>query len=220
MRYPSFLRVVFGGLALLFAGQASSQVTKPKTVLEIISNRVIWGKDFPLALAQMEALSKSDDKTAELSPTKMTLSKLYANAQAADASLKSITKALIGAERQDLFKKTKKNFPFEARSPKIEVVKAPQNDSVFVSLNFGPTEFLRPDLRITQIEKELGAAERVGYRVYEGRGEERPLIITYHSYADGAIIFAESNYSDQPRLVDRVYFDTPKLVTALKSSLK
>ncbi len=220
MHYQTFLRVLFGSLVLLFAERAFSQVAQSKSVLEIVSNRSIWGKDFSLALAQMEALSKSDDKIAELSFTTLASSRRYANAQAADASLKNTTRVLRGAERQDLFKKTKKNFPFEARLPKTEVLKAPEADSVLVGLTFGKTEFLRPDLRVTQIEKELGVAQRVTHRVTEGLGEELPLIITYHSYADGVIIFAESNYSDEPRLVNRVYFDTPKLVTALKSALK
>ena len=109
MYYQNLLRALLGSIALLFAEQAFSQVAQPKSVLDIVSNRSIWGKDFSLALAQMEALSKSDDKIAELSFTTLASSRRYANAQAADVSLKNTTRLLKGSERQSLYKKTKSN---------------------------------------------------------------------------------------------------------------
>ena len=222
MRNQTFLRAVLGCVVLLLAGYIHAQGTKAKTVMEIISNRAIWGKDFPLALAQMEALSKSgdQDKTAELTPTTLVRSQRFTNALAADAALKRTTAAFRGAEKKDLFKKTKKNFPFMTRKPVIAVEKAPKVDSVLVALNFGQAEFLKPGVKVTDVQKELGAAERVTYRLIEGRGEELPEILTFYSYANGAITFVESNFSAEPRLLGMVYFDTPKLVTALKSSLK
>ena len=89
-----------------------------------------------------------------------------------------------------------------------------------MGLDFGQVQFFKPGSKIIDIQKELGAAQLVTYRTVNAEGEELPLIITYYSYANGAIIFSESNFSAEPRLLDKVYFDVPKLVTALKISLK
>ena len=225
MHYPTFLHTALAGLALLLAGCAVAQPgpgakTKPKTAVEIISNRAIWGKDFPLALAHLEALGNAGDKTAELFPTALARPSRYAGTEAADPGVRSANSALEGAERLRTFQKVLKNFPFQPQTPKTQLIKAPESDSVLVSLTFGQAELLKPDLRIPTILKELGPAERISYRTIHARGEERPLILTMYSYANGTIVFVESNQGAEPRLLNRVLFDVPNLVNALKTNLK
>lgn len=212
-------------LALFCTGCLGAQTGRdstaaPKTVLEIISNRAIWGNDFPLALAYMESVAQTGDKTLELTPTALARPQRFVNAQAANPQVGRLNTALQNADQKDSYQKVRRNFSFQTRPPTTDLVKAAGSDSVLVGLNFGKVQFFKPNVNMITIQKELGQAEQVSYQTINGQGEGLPQILTFHSYAGGAIVFVESNYSRQPRLLERVYFDALKLVNALKTDLK
>ena len=75
-------------------------------------------------------------------------------------------------------------------------------------------QFLKPGLTISDVEARLGKAERVTTEVLDDGTERRPVILTLHHYAGGAIIFVESDMNPNIHSVDRVFLDVSKISAA------
>ena len=75
-------------------------------------------------------------------------------------------------------------------------------------------EFLRRGTTIQSVLAAYGKPEKTTTEVVHGRGDRRPAVLTLHHYANGAVVFVESDLAPTPGLVDRVVVDVP-VATAL-----
>jgi len=77
-----------------------------------------------------------------------------------------------------------------------------------VAITGSNLQYLAPRLTVRQVETEIGPPEAVTTQVIQSERDRRPVALTLHSYANGAIIFAESDWMP-PGLIDRVILDVP-----------
>jgi len=64
--------------------------------------------------------------------------------------------------------------------------------------------------------KEFGKPDRVSTRVVRSPDRERrPVVLTLHSYAGGAVQFAQSDWSAKPGTVDRVFLNVALVSQAI-----
>src|SRR5205814_1791708 len=82
-----------------------------------------------------------------------------------------------------------------------------------VAAEGGP--FLQPGLTIADVRRRLGKEERVITELVDDGTERRPVGLTLHFYAGGAIAFVESDHSVKIGSVDRVLLDASKISAAL-----
>ena len=90
---------------------------------------------------------------------------------------------------------------------KSDVIQSSDDGSFRIAL-IG-TEFLRRGLTVNQVEAAIGQPETVTTQLIQSEGERRPVILTLHSYAGGAVVFAESDLAPKPGVIDRVILNLP-----------
>lgn len=202
--------------------QRSGGQTSPnqKTLFEIVSNRAIWGKDFPLALAYLEPLANSGENMVEMFPGAVRLGNKFPVSQQTEAQVKArtIDSLTRNYEKSPFYQKLNKNFPFQSRPVNVSVLNPPQEDSLVINIIFEGAQLLPPDMTIATIQRELGKPELIKNIAIHARGEERPTILRLYSYAQGTILFGEAEIS--PGLLNRVYFNLPALLNSLNTNLK
>jgi len=132
-----------------------------------------------------------------------------------------LTKKTENVEKTSWYGMIEKQFAFQKPGSKVATISLKESDSLAVAvvLETGYPIF-DAHIKISTIKKELGAPERVGTRVLNARGEERPLILTLYSYAKGTIVFAEADIAPEPGLLNRVYINVPNLFNSLNKELR
>lgn len=64
----------------------------------------------------------------------------------------------------------------------------------------------------------FGPPESVTTMLIQNDTDRRPVVLTLSAYANGAILFAESDWAPVPGVVDRVLLDVRKITGALSHS--
>jgi hypothetical protein len=75
-------------------------------------------------------------------------------------------------------------------------------------------QLLAPDLSIAAIAKRFGPPDEVKQEMVPSEREGRPVTLTSHRYAGGAVIFAESDWGE-PGIVNRVILNVPAVSAEL-----
>jgi hypothetical protein len=115
-------------------------------------------------------------------------------------------------EFADLLKGVSAQAPAQLQ---VEVVPfLPDDDFFHVAWSNPSLQFLAPNLSVATVRERVGPPERTTQELIQNETERRPVVLTLHSYAGGAIIFAESDWST-PGVVDRVIFDVRAITAAL-----
>lgn len=96
-----------------------------------------------------------------------------------------------------------------ARAPgfRAEVQRLPEDESSHVVWSRPDGQFLRRGVTTRSVIETYGKPERTTTEVVHGRGERRPAVLTLHHYANGAVVFVESDLAPTPGVVDRVVLD-------------
>jgi hypothetical protein len=96
-----------------------------------------------------------------------------------------------------------------ARAPgfRAEVQHLPEDESFRVVWSRPDGEFLRRGVTTRSVIETYGRPERTTTEVVHGRGERRPAVLTLHHYANGAVVFVESDLAPTPGVVDRVVLE-------------
>lgn len=207
IRFPILLvlPLVFG-LALPAAGQGD----QASDIVKILSTRTLWGKDFPAALSSLPHWNRIGERTVALFPDRFLGATPFRTAEAAQPTRVALSQALsqtapspVPAFVELLGRLTGRPFPFQS-----DVVQSVDDDSYRVAITGSNLQYLAPRLTVRQVETEIGPPEAVTTQVIQSERDRRPVTLTLHSYANGAIIFAESDWMP-PGLIDRVILDVP-----------
>jgi len=96
---------------------------------------------------------------------------------------------------------------------KVEVHYLTEDRSYRISAA-GP-QFLPDRLSMAMVRSRLGKEERVSTELLDDGTERRPVVLTLHHYAGGAIVFVESDLNPNIGSVDRVFLDAPKISASI-----
>ncbi len=197
-------------LIALVSPQLSAQ---PQTdVARILTDSTLWGKDFGVLLAQLRAFQEAGEKTLYVFPDRLAGASPFVQAPAAQRAVARVSSAMV-RNRQRRLKDPYAVMaaPGAAASLRAESIRLPvDGDGYHVSLGAG-LQFFPAGLTIKTVYGRLGPPEKTVLLTIQTIGDRRPVILTLHIYAGGAISFAESDMAD-PGRVERVLVGLAKLV--------
>lgn len=216
-----FWLIAFSALAV--SGFALSMDERPPqpasaSLEKVLSDDTIWGKDFDALVSILASANAAGEETLFVFPDKVVVGRKSASL----AEARSMAQRLTAATQRPL-PKLKPKFQAGTRRSgdraiaafPPEAVAFPEDDSFRAVWSRPGTEFLKRDIPIQRIEERFGPPESVTTMVVQNEYERRPVILTLHSYAGGAIIFAESDWAPVPGMVDRVLLDVRKATRVL-----
>jgi hypothetical protein len=209
------LPLVFG-LAFPVVGQDDQS----STVTRILTIRALWGQDFPAALSSLPYWSRVGERTVVVFHDRIIGATPFRTAEAAQPARITLSEQLSQSAPSpapafiDLLSGvTGRPSPFRS-----DVVRGSDDGSYRVAIVGPSPQFLPPGLTVEMVESLIGPAQAVTSQVIQTEGERRPVILTLHSYAGGAVIFAESDFAPKPGLIDRSILNVPDVsAVAFKS---
>lgn len=197
----------------------SIDLLQRKTVAQILSDRSLWGKDFPTVLAFLGSWSTVNEPNVFVFPNRVVGSTQYKTRDAAQQAAARLSEAMKAtrarpkAEFADLLRGVPAQAPPQLR---VEVIRfLPDDDFFHVAWSNPSLQFLAPNLSVATVRDRLGPPEKTTQELVQNETERRPVVLTLHDYAGGAIVFAESDWSPQPGSVDRVIIDVRAITAAL-----
>jgi hypothetical protein len=191
-------------LVLGAALPAFAQVNQTAAVTKILTARGLFGKDFGAALASLPAWGRAKEASVAVFPDRVVGATPFKTAEAARPALAALGEALRQATPTAAapFAALLKGVVGKPPPLKSDVIQSSDDASFRVALT-GP-EFLRRGLTVKEVEAAIGPPEAVTTQLIQSERDRRPVILTLHSYAGGAIVFAESDLAPRPGVVDRV----------------
>ena len=185
-----------------------------RSLEDILTDQALWGKGFPSALATLPAFARAGEKQVWIFRDRVLGGTKFRNREEADRQASRLSDALKVMQNTGPRSAKLKAYMGQRVEPlRAEVVLLPDDRSYRVAA-IG-SDFLPERLMINDVRKRLGKEERTTTELLDDGTDRRPVILTLHHYAGGAIIFAESDWSPIAGSVDRVFLDASKISTTL-----
>lgn len=222
-----------GRAAASAAGPARATQDRQAKVREILADKTLWGGDFESVLASLKDWGESGRREIvvfvgeAVESIKIPSSEAAAVVQVSPAEQFAKARERATALRSLMsVNEPKFNAQFEqqigenaaAQLKTVRPTAFPSKDGqpavVALEKTTGTAQNLAQGLTLSAVAERHGAPEQITYRRIDAGDERRPLVLTLHHYAGGAIMFAESNMT--PRgAVERVILDVPKVSRAI-----
>jgi hypothetical protein len=211
--------ILFGAVVLLSMASAFADPQQDKTnaLAKIFTAPGLWGKDYPAALASVPAWNRLGEKRVWVFADRVIGGSPHKTREEAQAEATRFSEAVkeLRTKPAPKFEALLREKTEQLRAGKMDVIPFFQEDGTArIAWTTGSHELLAPRLKMATVTERLGPAKKVSTEVIQGQGESRPVILTVHSYADGAVAFAESDVAPRPGFVNRVILDVP-VVTAV-----
>ena len=214
-------RIVLGGLLAISLGwllAPDEAKTDSPAPLKVLSDPVLWGKDFRFVLASLHTWSQIGANTITVFPHDViatTPSYKTRNEVQRKAAEMAVSREQphpsLRPEALDFLKDVyEQSIPFTAKELLFR-----EDNSYRVAWSDPSAQFLARSLTFRQVEKLLGPPEKITTRLILTERDGRPIKLILHSYAQGSIIFAASDLSPDPGGVDRVILNVPAIMPAL-----
>jgi hypothetical protein len=215
MRNASIASIArFASAFVVLAAVAFAQ-QPPSGLQRILADQELWGDDYPAVLTRLRALQDSGERTVYI----------FADRAAGAAAARTQSDVQPRASRMaaKIARPAALPAPFaqlqQRATPantavRAEAIRLRDGDGYHLALTRASgLQLLRPGLTIDAVRAQLGAPERVTQQTIQNEGDRKPVILTLHQYAGGAIAFAESNMAE-PGVVERVVLDLNAAVAA------
>lgn len=190
----------------------------PEALAKILNDRELWGKDFPIVLAYLPIWKQVDEDEVAIFPNQVVSETRYKSRDEAGEKLTKMQQVALKRppKPKPQFLKSVVAPTDEAPPFKIELNSKFKDDGLTRVAWIAPSlEFLPPDLTIAKVRKRLGKEEKITQQVIQTERDSRPVVLTLHHYASGAIIFVESDWNPKPGSVDRVRLDVAAVTIAV-----
>jgi hypothetical protein len=179
---------------------------------DILTDQSLWGEKFPAALAALPGFSGGGESQVWIFSDRVVGGNKFRERDQADRQVRNVSEALK-KPRQPRSDKLRAMIGTGQSPLKPTAILFTDDRTHRVAAEGGP--FLRPGLSIADVRRRLGKEERTTTEVLDDGTEHRPVILTLHFYAGGAIAFAESDRSVKIGSIDRVLLDASKISTTL-----
>ena len=183
---------------------SSATAQAPGPAARVLLEAELWGGDHATLVATLKALRDAGETAAFVFADRVAGATAFPVAQDAQARSARVRSLAAGPPRlQPPFQALGRQAQSAAAPLTVEPAQLVDGDGYHVVLGRAAAQFLPSRLTIEAVRARLGPAERVEQQTIQNRGERKPVILTLHIYANGAVAYAESNMAD-PGLVDRV----------------
>jgi len=217
-RFALFCGVVIATLAISVGQPESKEKNPEKTADEIytiFSADDLFGKGFLANVQYLPCWAKIGQSSVAIFRDKVVGNKPYKSTEEAGAAGVALRQTLrfspdFAPKFAELFARMKT----EKADVKVEVIEFfGDDDSVRLAWKTREGSTFPKGLTIETVRKRLGRLEeKVTKQVLRSeQAEGRPVVLTLHVYAEGSVIFAESDLAAKPGTVDRVILDVPML---------
>lgn len=187
-----------------------------KSVEDILADPTLWGKDFPAAVAALPAFNQAGERQVELFPNRIIgrakqreRPQVEQRVGRLDQSIKSTQNIAPRSTRLSALMN-------KARVPlKAEVILLKDDRTFRLAAVGASPQFIAPGLKMEDVRRRLGREEKVTTELLDDGTERRPIILTLHYYAGGAVIFAESDVNPTIGAVDRVFLSAAGISTVI-----
>lgn len=187
-----------------------------KRIEDILTDQSLWGANFPSVLGSIPAFSRAGEKQISVFPDRVIGRTKYTGRGEVELRLARFARELIAAQNLNPRSTRIGSYMTSGRTAlKAEVFQLPDDRTLRISAVGPSAQFLAPGLTIADVERRLGKEEKVTTEVLDDGTERRPIILTLHHYAGGAIIFVESDVNPNIGSVDRVFLDASKISASL-----
>jgi hypothetical protein len=198
--------------ALLVAAGGALHAQPPALLERILTDSKLWGEDAFALFASLDRWSSAGETQILVYPDHVVSGSKTETPDPARQRLAQITAAML-RPRPALRPPFAAAYAtaLAARAPgfRAEIQRLLEDESFRVVWTRADAQFLRRGTTIESVIAAYGKPEKTTTEVVHGRGERRPAVLTLHHYANGAIIFVESDLAPTPGLVDRVVLDVP-----------
>jgi hypothetical protein len=232
LQATSHLTIIFCSLSFIpnqRAAQAQSnaapQGDERAKLIKILTNPILWRKDFPSLLAAQQGWHETGEtkvfvfSNEAYGRRKFELSATVSLPQTAELQSWIINKPKLKADVESALASTW-NEPLT----KLTAVGQPgrEDNSMRVAVSsktLAPPELLAPGLTMATVIEQSGDPESVTTEILDtGGSERRPVILTIYHFAGDAVSFAVSDMSPTPGVVERAILDTAKVSGAIFTS--
>jgi hypothetical protein len=186
-------------------------------IQKILLDASLWGRDFPAAVGVLRGFAAAGETTLYIFADRAAGATPFRTAVAAQSQLARARDTLAKPpDLQPPFTAMQKQAAQPAGGPlRIEAAKIIDGDGYhLVAVRTGQLELLPPGLTIATVRSRLGPPEQVTRRTIHAEGESKPVVLTLHVYAGGAIAFAESNMAE-PGVIERVVLNVTAVSPAV-----
>jgi hypothetical protein len=198
-------------LASVLVTPASGQADKSAAIARILTTRALWGKDFAAGLASLPHWNSAGERAVAIFPDRIVGATPFRTAEEAQTRRGALSQAL-GQRRPSAapaFTDLLRGIADRALPLRSEAAPFSDDDYYRIVLTAPGSQFLAAGLTAAQVEALLGNPESVTTQLIQNDTERRPVVLTLRSYAEGAIVFAESDWAPRPGGIDRVLIDVP-----------
>jgi hypothetical protein len=192
-------------------------------IIKIFKAEVLWGKGMPAALARLPSWAATEVKQEKVAifPNMIVGTRPLKSTDEAKTDIKQLENAMqlkpgkLRPESQ-LILQNQLGAPPPPYHAEVHISRDDQKPRLaWVGKD---VQFLKEGLSLAVVQEQLGKPMKVTREVIQTDGDRRPVTLTLHHYAGGAVTFAESDLSPQPGIVDRVILDVSAVRAALFSS--
>lgn len=211
------LTIVLASTTPVLAQLEPSQPTQ-SDLLRIITNPVIWRKDFRSVLTVLNDWKQTGEVSVVIyadqaeGTRKFSLSSGDALKEA--SALNLLIKDSKSTLNPEVLARLNSVWDLESRSlaPKAQPVKGEALAAVVLTERTQvPAELLSVDLTPAVLKEQIGEPDSITTRVIDTGDERRPIILTIYHYAGDSIAFAVPDLSRTPGVIDRAFLDTKKI---------
>lgn len=207
------IRIVVATAVVLLATSVAGQ-QEAATVQRVLLDRSVWGRDIAALLTQLPALRQAGETQVYVFPDRAAGAVAFVDQAAARAAIArapalAARPATLRPQFQVLQAEVAGGAPL-----RVEAATLIDGDGVHLTVTRDALQLLAPNLTMQTVRERFGPPTRTTLLTIQNRGERKPVILTLHVYADGAIAFAESNYAE-PGVVERVVLTLSSIAPAV-----
>jgi hypothetical protein len=215
-----FVGILFGTVVLLSvaSGFGDPPEDKANALAKIFGEPDLWGKDYPAALASLPAWNRLGEKRVWVFADRIIGGSPHKTREEAQGEAERFSEAIKALRPRPApkFEALLRERTEQLSAAKMEVIPFFKDDGTArIAWTTGAYQLLAPQLNMATVKERLGPPEKVSTEVVQGEGERRPVILTLHSYAGGAVAFVASDLAPRPGSVNRVLLDVPAVTAAL-----
>jgi hypothetical protein len=202
----------------IFFKETAVSDDQARSIARILTNKAIWGKDLPAALARVRGWGEAQQSRIEIFPDRIVGASPLRDSQGQEP-VKKLTGALKAAapDLTAAFASWQTDTSAEAGARfKVSVLNHVDDRSPRLGITDENLQFLKPGLTLATVQSQIGGPARVSQLVIQDdKGDHRPVILKLYHYGEGALAFAVSELEAKPGLINRVILDVPKVEAAM-----
>jgi len=197
----------------------SSAQSPQQPVIKIVTNRSVFGKDFPTALASLPGWASQDERQVTVFSHQIVGATAFDTKAEAEKRVTQLNKRLRNLRPRF---KPELGALARARVPRLraQVVPFSEDDSIRLALSNPGWELINPQLTPARLQEALGPPQKISYVTVQNKTERIPIQLKVYEYADGQIFFAESSPATRPGFIDRATLDVRAVNAAVFQEVK